>query len=73
MNKPKMVQFCKNQVSICIKIKFYGGQFYKKYQNLVSSKSGKKSLKSVNLEVKNVEKLCIEVWSWKLGTFLFKY
>ena len=68
-----MVRFSKFKFLYASKWNFYGGQLYKKYQNLDNSKSGKKSLKSVKLEVKNVDDLGSKVWNWKLWTFVVKY
>ena len=50
-----------------------GGQFYRKYQKMVISKSGKSHNKIKKIEVENFEQLGCKVWSWKLWAFVLKY
>ena len=48
-NKPEMTQFLKFKSQSAWKLNFNWGQFFNKYQNLVISKSGKKSFGVENL------------------------
>ena len=50
-NKPKMVRFLKFKFLFILKLNFNGGQFYKKYQNLVILKSGKSHNKVALLSI----------------------
>ena len=52
-----MAKFLKITFLIAIKLNFIGVIFINKYQNLIISKSGKKSFKIVKFDVENVEHL----------------
>ena len=41
MNKPNLAKFSNFNLPFALKWNFNGGQYYKKYQNLVISKCGK--------------------------------
>ena len=52
-----MAKFLKITFLIAIKLNFIGVIFINKYQNLIISKSGKKSFKIVKFDVENVKHL----------------
>ena len=60
-NKPKMAQFLKFEFLIALELNFNGSQIYKKYKNLVISKSGKSHYKIIKFEVEHFERLRCKV------------
>ena len=56
-----MAQFLKFEFLIALELNFNGSQIYKKYKNLVISKSGKSHYKIIKFEVEHFERLRCKV------------
>ena len=59
INKQTMAWFLKFKCLYALKLNFNGGQFKKKHQNLVISKSGKSHNKIVKFEVDNFKAIVL--------------